>query len=298
MKDTRFEFERGRGVVWVCDIQSSSKHLNENESADAVEEFFPRLHWMERMAVDAAGGRFLKWTGDGFLAWFPVRLNREIGSQSTKIFDICQRLSLINNVTGLGINSGIKFRLRHGVTVEHDALLTVVSDKNGGHLDIVGRSVVLAFRLAGINVSFPNIFTQQVIVNKIREDGISLAKFKRYVVSFKDRQTYFKSERWGTNGLCSSTNQKPRARSLKSLSTLIGRTISNAEERHLTHEHINPAPLKFIESLLSGPEWTRDVLQDYDKFLEEEDLLGTLKVVARELESALGKQGNSESNRH
>ena len=84
MKETSFTFERGRGVVWVCDIQNSSRFLNDDESVQAMEQFFPRLHWLGKVAVDAAGGRFVKWTGDGFLAWFPIELYRELGPQAVK----------------------------------------------------------------------------------------------------------------------------------------------------------------------------------------------------------------------
>jgi len=31
------------------------------------------------MVVESAGGRFIKWTGDGFLAWFETPLHRELG---------------------------------------------------------------------------------------------------------------------------------------------------------------------------------------------------------------------------
>jgi class 3 adenylate cyclase len=65
-----FEFERSRGIVWVCDLSKSSTFLNDNDTASALESFLPRLYWASAMTVEAAGGRFIKWTGDGFLAWF------------------------------------------------------------------------------------------------------------------------------------------------------------------------------------------------------------------------------------
>lgn len=107
MKETTFTFERGRGIVWVCDIQDSSKHLNKNESAQAIEEFFQRLHWLGKLAVSAAGGQFVKWTGDGFLAWFPIELYRELGPQAAGVVNISKQITVINNVTGLGVSGGL-----------------------------------------------------------------------------------------------------------------------------------------------------------------------------------------------
>ena len=164
MKETSFTFERGRGVVWVCDIQNSSKFLNDDESVQAMEQFFPRLHWLGKVAVYAAGGRFVKWTGDGFLAWFPIELYRELGPQAAKVINISKQLSLVNNITGLGIEGEARFRLKHGITAEHDALLTMVTDEHGEHFDLIGRSVVLAFRLTGMKVDFPSIVSQREIV--------------------------------------------------------------------------------------------------------------------------------------
>ena len=53
MKEHSFAFERGRGVVWVCDIQNSSKYLNDNELAAAIEDYLPRLHWLGKVVVDS-----------------------------------------------------------------------------------------------------------------------------------------------------------------------------------------------------------------------------------------------------
>src|SRR6266568_880871 len=64
----KFEARRSRGIVWVCDIESSSKYLNSNESAEALELFLQRFLFLSLIFVEAAGGGFIKWMGDGFLA--------------------------------------------------------------------------------------------------------------------------------------------------------------------------------------------------------------------------------------
>src|SRR3954452_7105082 len=40
--EENFQFERARGIVWVCDIANSTKLLNDNKTAGLIEEFLPR----------------------------------------------------------------------------------------------------------------------------------------------------------------------------------------------------------------------------------------------------------------
>src|ERR1051326_3424248 len=59
-----FKFRRSRGVVWVCDVAGSSSRLNSETGVENTEAFLPRLYWVATLAVESAGGRFIKWTGD------------------------------------------------------------------------------------------------------------------------------------------------------------------------------------------------------------------------------------------
>ena len=280
MAEHSFAFERARGVVWVCDIQNSSKYLNDNESAAAIEEFLPRLHWLGKAAVRIAGGHFIKWTGDGFLAWFPVDLHRNLGPRAARAIQIIWHLTLINNVTGLGIEGESKFRLRHGLAVEHDALITKVSDESGEYVDIIGRSVVLAFRLSGISVTFPGIVTQREIVEATAKEDVAKINFKKLSLSADDRLKHFKGERWGTTKLFASAERKPRTRTKSALLRSAKRAIANAEnpDREET-ESVNIARM-LIEELQAGPRWTNQVLEDYVVYLRD-DMLGSLKKLVQ-----------------
>src|SRR5713101_7540083 len=113
---------RSRGIVWVCDIQSSSKYLNNDESAGALEKFLQRFLFLSIIFVEAAGGKFIKWTGDGFLAWFETPLLRDAGSIAEEVFNAAWQLSFYVNVSQLGVSAPVKFKIRHAVTMEHDAL--------------------------------------------------------------------------------------------------------------------------------------------------------------------------------
>ena len=115
----KFEARRSRGIVWVCDIESSSKYLNSNESAEALELFLQRFLFLSLIFVEAAGGGFIKWTGDGFLAWFETPLHRTLGVIASEIFNAAWMLSFYVNVSQLGVKAAVKFKIRHAVTYEH-----------------------------------------------------------------------------------------------------------------------------------------------------------------------------------
>jgi class 3 adenylate cyclase len=118
---SKFAGRRSRGIVWVCDIASSSKYFNSNESAEALETFLQRFLFMSIIFVEAAGGRFIKWTGDGFLAWFESPLLRDVGEIASEVYNAAWNLTFYVNVTQLCVEAPVKFKIRHAVTFEHDA---------------------------------------------------------------------------------------------------------------------------------------------------------------------------------
>ena len=285
MKDTSFTFERQRGVVWVCDIERSSRLLNDNESVEAIEEYLPRLHWLAKVFASAADGNFVKWTGDGFLAWFPIDLHRELGLQVVKVVKVISQLTVINNITRLGIQGKIRFRLKHGLTAEHDALVTTVSDEQGEHYDIIGRAVVLAFRFAGMKVGFPGIVTQREVVEALKKENYSQINFKKLPLSSEERLRYFKGDRWGTSSLFASAERTPRRKTVSATLHQAKKAIVEAEKPATIGDETDPVIRKFMEVLQSGPLWTQEVLREYTTFLHE-DLLGALKNAVRTLESS------------
>src|SRR5512145_1616152 len=124
MSSNSFNFKRARGIVWVCDVENSSRYLNNDETASLIEEYLPRLHWVARRIATSAGGEFIKWTGDGFLIWFECELHRERGKFAKKAFEAAWYLTLLTNVTCLGIDTEKRIKLHHGITFEEDALIT------------------------------------------------------------------------------------------------------------------------------------------------------------------------------
>ena len=280
-----FDFERKRGIVWVCDLTGSSKYLNDNSLAEKLEAFLPRLYWISSIIVEAAGGQFIKWTGDGFLAWFETSLHRELGMRSSAVFEALWYLTFIVNVTQLGIKSERKFLIRHGVTYEHDALITKITYQDGHtSIDLIGRAVVLAFRLSSVRVLFPFVVTQKEIVTAYKKENFSMISFKKWTPTQNDCLRYFKSEKWGINTLFSPSN--PKNKTTKSLPSLIKeskRVIEEAEGVRKPRRADSVFIKLFLEQLIAGPEWCRSIESDLIKFLRN-DFLETLKKSADFLE--------------
>lgn len=298
MQDIRsFAFARARGVVWVCDVEGSSKFLNDNKSAGDLEAFLPRLYWTSSMLVEEAGGTFIKWTGDGFLAWFEIPLHREIGAGTAAAISAIEHLTLLVNVTQLGTSPKKKFKLRHGLAFEHDALLTNISHLDGHQgLDVMGRAVVLAFRLSGVPAT-PGIAVHGDVVKGYRDHGRGRIYFKKWTPTAEDHLKFFKGERWGTGSLYVSTEAPRRRRSLRFAVRKAKRALASAEGK----TDVNPEEVAFIQRFLerfaNGPRWCKSVLDEYTRFVREELLGSVLRFVelAERLDQRTKSRGDRET---
>lgn len=280
----KFEFSRSRGVIWVCDIVGSSKYLNDDKSVDLLEEFIQRLYWTSIIAVEAAGGQFIKWTGDGFLAWFETPLYRELGKKCSSVFLAAWHLTFLVNVTQLGLSPERKFNIRHGITYEQDALITTITHPNGHKsLDITGRAVVLAFRFSGVKSQFPSMVTQRELVEATRREGAFLITFKKWNLTSEDRLRYFKGENWGTNTVFICGDRKKRSANLVAVIRKSKRAIAVAEgQRDSSSKNIDFI-VPFLENMCAGPDWGKAAVAELTRFTREE-MLGSLKGIVSVLE--------------
>jgi class 3 adenylate cyclase len=284
-KDRDFSFARKRGVVWVCDIAGSSRYLNDDASAQDLEDFLPRLYRTAAIMVEAAGGEFIKWTGDGFLAWFEVSLHRDLKRIASAVFEAAFHLTLFTNVTQLGVATGKKkFKLRHGVAYEKDALVTTIKSEDGATLtDLIGRDVVFAFRLSGIEAEFPSIVTQKELAVAHREHAPSHINFSAWRPSKEDRLKFFKGEARGLSSICVTGRRKRRSVSKQTALKRSKSAIAAAEGRQPAKYPFHEVWDRFDSVFLSGPHWCREVMAEYLRFISE-DLLGSLKGVVAALE--------------
>jgi class 3 adenylate cyclase len=281
----KFAGRRSRGVVWVCDIANSSKYLNSDESAGALETFLQRFLFMSLIFVEAAGGEFIKWTGDGFLAWFETPLHREVGTAASRVFNAAWHMTLWVNVSQLLVEAKVKFKIRHAVTFEHDALVIDLghsADKNS--TDLLGRAVVLAFRLSSIKGEFPGIVTHKDLVDAAR--GAGTVRFKRVAFSKEERLKYFKGERWGVRDIYVSSERHPRKAGIRSAIRKAKSATAYAEgTKSSDGDYRRSFAEKLVAEMSSGPEWCKSVVQTMVAF-SRDDLLGTLKQIVPFLEKA------------
>ncbi len=259
------KFRRARGIVWVCDLVKSSNSLNDNESVDDIEKFIPRLYFVSKLIVETYGGIFLKWTGDGFLAFFELELDRHKEATALKVFDAAWHLTFMSNVTQLGLKPKRKFKIRHGITYEKDALLMKIQN---GSLDIIGRAVVLAFRLSGIQADFPSIVTVNELVASQSNE------FIKWRPTADEKLKFFKGESFGVNTVLIS--KKLGQKSNKKIS----RVIADSEKAISFVESTEPLPnrdlVRFVEKMSSGPGWCKSIIKEEADFIKN-DLLANLK---------------------
>ena len=183
------------------------------------------------------------------------------------------------NVTQLGTAPKRRFKIRHGLTYEQDALLTKIIHPGGlESLDLIGRAVVLAFRLSGMTAAFPGITAQREIVEVV--GGGPPLQFRRWIPTAEEGLKFFKGEKWGTNALYVSGAKKPRTRSKIALVKQATLVIQKAEAQGSIDDTRLVFSRSLYDGMMAGPEWSRKVAADYTQFIREE-LLGSLKVVLR-----------------
>jgi class 3 adenylate cyclase len=270
---------RDRGALWVCDISQSSGFINSDDLAEHIEEFLPRLHWISSLAIEAIHGELLQWTGDGFIAWFPLEVERQLGRTCNRILEAIWHFTAFVNITQLCVDSPRPFRIRHGLTYEPDALVTFTTHQDG-HVSktISGRNVVLAFRLAGVEADFPNVATQQKIVQALSSRTRNLANLKRWNLTKEQLLKYFKGEKMGTNGLYVSGRPKVSQSRADTWITRAENLLARAE----SGRHRTPVDSTFVENFFptlvrsAGQDWCEESLSTYVRFLKE-DMLGSLQ---------------------
>ena len=264
---------RDRGLIWVCDISKSSSYINSDDLAEHFEAFLPRLHWASSLAIDAIGGEFIQWTGDGFIAWFPLEVERLLGRTCNRILEAIWHFSAFINITQLCVPTSRPFRIRHGLTYEPDALITLTTHQDDGHVSkiISGRNVVLAFRLSGVESDFPNVATQLKIVQALSTRTKNLVNLRRWELSDDQLLKYFKGEKLGTTGLYVSGRAKlnpPRADAwIARAEGLISRADSSRRRTPVESDFIDNFFSHLAQSHDHG--WCRDSLDAYVDFARD-----------------------------
>lgn len=281
-KSESFNFERGRGIVWVCDIENSSKYLNDKKYVDYLENFLTRFHWFSRRIVNAANGQYIKWTGDGFLAWFACPLKRDLENIAASAFEAAWNTTFITNVTQMALESDIRISVRNALTFEEDALITNIDVEGNKSVDLLGRSVVLCFRLSSIESDFPRIISHGDLVfeknSKFNPNPVKM--------NFTEEEInkYFKGEKWNTDNVY-------RAEFFKGFKN----RFSKSKNKEFKLEDVKPTDfsMKIQSELLNGPEWSQKLYKEYINFLRN-DMYSALKHRSSALKEYMTKEDESD----
>lgn len=268
-----FTFTRTKGIVWVCDMVGSSSYLNNNDSVGDMESFIPRLYFVSQQIIESYGGKLLQWTGDGFLAFFELDLDREKEVISEKIFEAAWHLTFLSNVTQLGLKPQRKFKIRHGITYEKDALLmTITSATNVEVINIIGRAVVLAFRLSSIQADFPSIVTTKELTSKSKN------KFVKWKPTAGEKLKFFKGEKFGTDSIVISSDKVRvgKSKKIETIRRIAKKGISAAKSPFPSDPK---APINiFVNKMSSGPNWCGEIIKQQAEFIKT-NLLGSLERI-------------------
>jgi hypothetical protein len=176
-------------------------------------------------------------------------------------------MTTLVNITQLGMKPK-RFQIKHGICFEHDALLIKITHSDHQSVDLIGRAVVLAFRLSGLPSGFQCIATQKdLVAASLAPVGYSWAK---KTLSAEERLKYFKGESWGTTSIYVSKNEiKKRPTSKRSVVKSIKKAVSRFETISSEDLDEHSFTAKFIVKMLNGPEWCDEAIKQYTDYTVE-----------------------------
>lgn len=239
---------------------------------------------------------FVKWTGDGFLAFYECPLDRDIGPEADLIFRTAFTLTLIVNVTQLCVAPKERISIRHAVTYEKDALLIdLLHSGDMKSKDVLGRNVVTAFRLSGLSCAFPNIVTHKEVLRAIEDAGVqSPMRFASLPLKKELRTRYFKGEKFGSRDIYVTTDRrriKPAAPRIKAAKRTVTKMLAAIEAGKPLVESKKVASFgdNFCAGLSGGPSWCQAVFEEWKAgFFEPTlDIMRQFLDTVSELESLM-----------
>ena len=151
-------------------------------------------------------------------------------------------------------------------------------------MDLMGRAVVLAFRLSSVATTFPGITTHRDVIEAVG-NGSTFA-FRKWKPTREERLKFFKDEKWGTNALFVSGARKPRIQSKATALKLAKSAIEKAESKLPADDPSFMFANSLLQGMANGPEWSRAVVVEYSRFVREE-LLASLKAITSVMEQGL-----------
>jgi hypothetical protein len=136
-------------------------------------------------------------------------------------------------------------------------------------LDVLGRNVVLAFRLSSITADFPGIVTQRELLDRCVRHLPASLNFTQLRLNKNNILKYFKGEHYGVTALYASTKPKNVKR--------VSEIASGQRDPAMWNEELSITS-KVLCAMYEGTEWLRTVAQEYSREISEEFIEGAREV--------------------
>ena len=194
---TEVESEDGlKFVVLLGDLRGFSRNYENGETI--LQEFLRRFYIISSSCVESAGGKLVKFTGDGFMSVWPI--HDENYRQNSKICQIVEAtaftLSGIVKITQLDLNIDSEIYLRQGITLETKATeIEYRHAERNFDFDYLGEKINLAFRLQYLPEKWPYLATHENFIdlkNHYRE-GHGFGQYERYRIEDENFRKRFQS---------------------------------------------------------------------------------------------------------
>ena len=147
-----------------------------------------------------------------------------------------------------------------------------------GRLQDHQRQQTQPFRISGVEADFPNVATQQKIVQALSSRTKNLMNLKRWTLTEAQLLKYFKGEKMGTTSLYVSGRPKVSQSRADTWITRAESLLARAE----SGRRRTPVESTFVENFFpdlvqsKGQDWCEESLDIYVRFLKE-NMLGSLQ---------------------
>jgi class 3 adenylate cyclase len=165
---------QARFIVVAGDLSGFSAFHHDDEGIH-IEMYLRHYYELVEMAVDAAGGRLIKFIGDGYMAvWDNIETSSPFLKKRSAV--VTEMTHALSNVVAIGnlnvpIDSEHHLYMRHGIAYEgNGARLTYTRDTRP-ETDYLGTKVNMAFRFESIANQYPFIVADKIIINWMERPG-------------------------------------------------------------------------------------------------------------------------------
>jgi Adenylate cyclase, family 3 (some proteins contain HAMP domain) len=157
-----------------------------------VNEFIKRFYYLVNKLISFSGGEVVKFTGDGFLAIWPLtKSNFDKNYHIAKIVEtVAQKLSRLIRWTKLDMQITEQLTLRQGLTVEHNAINVKFLSKQECTNDYLGEMINFAFRIQNLANNYPYVCIHKNFLDLLPKE--ILKNYKPIDVSDSDLVKIFK----------------------------------------------------------------------------------------------------------